>query len=42
VPVKRKIEISQNFAAFSEYMNFNARISASEKDLPVVVLVPEV
>ena len=23
VPVKSKVEISQNFAAFSEYMNFN-------------------
>ena len=22
VPVKRKVEISQNFVAFSEYMNF--------------------
>ena len=22
-PVKSKVEISQNFAAFSEYMNFN-------------------
>jgi hypothetical protein len=24
VPVKSKVEILQNFAAFSEYMNFNA------------------
>ena len=23
VPVKSKVEISQNFVAFSEYMNFN-------------------
>ena len=25
VPVKSKVEISQNFVAFSEYMNFNKR-----------------
>ena len=25
VPVKRKVEISQNFVAFSEYMNFKKR-----------------
>ena len=24
VPVKSKVEISQNFVAFSEYMNFNS------------------
>ena len=27
VPVKSKVEISQNFVAFSEYMNFNKRNS---------------
>ena len=27
VPVKRKVEISQNFVAFSEYMNLNLQIS---------------
>ena len=26
VPVKSKVEISQNFVAFSEYMNFNPRL----------------
>ena len=25
VPVKSKVKISQNFVAFSEYMNFNAK-----------------
>ena len=25
VPVKSKVEISQNFVAFSEYMNFNSK-----------------
>ena len=25
VPVKIKVEISQNFVAFSEYMNFNVK-----------------
>ena len=25
VPVKSKVEISQNFVAFSEYMNFNVK-----------------
>ena len=27
VPVKRKVEILQNFVAFSEYMNFNRKKS---------------
>ena len=33
VPVKSKVEISQNFVAFSEYMNFNklSRISLVKK-----------
>ena len=26
VPVKSKVEISQNFVAFSEYMNFNFKM----------------
>ena len=26
VPVKSKVEISQNFVAFSEYMNFNVTL----------------
>ena len=30
VPVKSKVEISQNFAAFSEYMNFNEKIIGVE------------
>ena len=30
VPVKSKVEISQNFVAFSEYMNFNFTIFASK------------
>ena len=26
VPVKSKVEISQNFVAFSEYLNFNQKV----------------
>ena len=29
VPVKSKVKISQNFVAFSEYMNFNAELGIS-------------
>ena len=31
VPVKSKVEISQNFLAFSEYMNFNIISSSAPK-----------
>ena len=30
VPVKSKVKISQNFVAFSEYMNFNTSVSLEE------------
>ena len=30
-PVKSKVEISQNFVAFLEYMNFNKKIIKAEK-----------
>ena len=32
-PVKRKVELSQNFVAFSEYMNFNLQYFTSKKFL---------
>ena len=39
VPVKRKMEISQNFVAFSEYMNFTENIGSNyEKLLRAVFL----
>ena len=31
VPVKSKGEISQNFVAFSEYMNFNSRTTDTQR-----------
>ena len=30
VPVKSKVEISQNFVAFSEYVNFNIHIKLGD------------
>ena len=30
VPVKSKVEISQNFVAFSEYMNFNQQVASKK------------
>ena len=37
VPVKRKVEISQNFVAFSEYMNFNKNRSFGTEVLCKIV-----
>ena len=33
VPVKSKVEISQNFVAFSEYMNFMTHFNLSAESL---------
>ena len=30
MPVKSKVEILQNFVAFSEYMNFTTKFNASD------------
>ena len=35
VPVKNKVEISQNFVAFSEYMNFNAALKNCKNWVPI-------
>ena len=32
VPVKSKVKISQNFLAFSEYMNFNKKANQEQFD----------
>ena len=32
-----KVEISQNFVAFSEYMNFNSKFSQNQHDLKVTL-----
>ena len=37
VPVKNKVEISQNFVAFSEYMNFKDRILNGKHQMTVTV-----
>ena len=41
VPVKSRVKISQNFVAFSEYMNFNiyASISSTEPSWTVLPLI---
>ena len=38
MPVKRKVEISQNFVAFSEYMNFNNCLSMAREQLSQMIL----
>ena len=36
VPVKSKVKISQNFLAFSEYMNFKINMRDSDEFIPLL------